>query len=280
MKKSFLFCQYLVLFLTSNYFLIVYANTDHHLGSYVFKDNGTFDKYGGIINAGDFINMHGWQQLAVGNDGLDDAVYSDYNGRRFIRFIGESSINRRYGSFFEGHINSTFTYRFLWNVAFYKGIESSTYIDDSRSSRYIGLIWENSSANFRWLTGGSGVCSSNSDIGSPFSESVNEVWNVSIIFNGTDAICKFNESPCAKSCFYAPDTNFNRVVLNYPQAGIAYQGEIAVYNGTNFPQAESDKIKEPITLLRVILIILSLIAMVLLGLYYLYKLKINLKNKL
>lgn len=278
MKKLLLLCPYPILFLILNYPIIVYANTDHQLGSYVFKDNGTFDKYGSIINAGDLINTHGWQQLAVGNDGLDDVVYDDYNGRRFIRFIGEPSINRRYGSFFEGHVSSTFTYRFLWSVASYKGIESSTYIDDSSTSRYIGLIWENSSSNFRWITGGYGVCSSNSDIGSPFSESVNEVWNVSIIFNGTDAICKFNESPCAKSCFYPPDTNFDRVVLNYPQAGIAYQGEIAVYNGTNLPQAEPDKTKESINLLRGILIIFSLIIMVSLGLYYLYKLKRNLKN--
>lgn len=278
MKKLFLLCSCFALFLTSNYLTNVYAKTDHRLGSYVFKDNGTFDKYGGIINAGDLINTHGWQQLAVGNDGLDDVTYSDYNVKRFIRFIGESSINRRYGSFFKGPVNSTFTYRFLWSVASYRGIESSTYIDDSKTSRYIGLIWENSSANFRWLTGGSGVCSSNSDIGSPFSESVNEVWNVSIIFNGTDVICKFNESPCAKSCFYAPDINFDRVVLNYPQVGIAYQGEIVVYNGTNIPQAEPDKTKVPITLPRGILIILFLITIGALGLYYLYKLKRNLKN--
>lgn len=241
----------LAFFLISNYLFFVLADADTNIGRYIFKDNGTTDRFGNAISVADLLNTHGWAQFKVGSDSsTDDGDYQTFpDNTRAVRVVGQNAANKVYAG---NWTNSSAPYK---NATFFARVSKTAGgnsdgglgLINVTSGKYLYLDWNSvTQANaFVWSPNSPAWsdCNGLSTLNT-FDETNGAVWNITIWTNGTYAGCSFNNTPCARNCSFAAGgfTGDNPLVFDAfgafsSQSMTILFGDIAVFNGTTLPEA-------------------------------------------
>ena len=90
MKKKLNLIIVFVLF--ASYIYFAFAIVDNSVGSYLFKDNATFDRTGHAIAQGDNLTLHGWFYKDDATNGpTDTGTYSSFAGQAIINLSMSSA---------------------------------------------------------------------------------------------------------------------------------------------------------------------------------------------
>ena len=247
MRKSIISWIFFIFLLGVTQISLSFAEVDNAIGSYLFKDNSSFDKNGNSITLTDALTSHGWlYQADLTTSPSDGGSYETFGGDAVIHLDTSSAYISNFTNTVDKTVNvaNTYSVSLLWSrqagttnrdIYFYFSNLSKT----NAQVVYAGIRWRPDQPDFSWATSGTGMCAFGTYIGLSLNNDDDQVYNLTLTVNkDTNTIgCVFNRTTCATNCSLGTGNGFTGIVIQNSDVGsIGEFDNIRVYNGTELPQ--------------------------------------------